>query len=311
MTLTMDYDNTTPARRQQQNLERMRAESLRVSRLSKEQLLSERGNTCPHCGKMIEPQLVEYTFQGERRQKWLHYPNKHGCPEEMIALQRCEQAQFITAQQQAEMDRQKLIERAGLAGLLESYTFERYRDREEWPASALVRARVKSYAYSIEASTLHGKPWLVLHGEYGTGKSHMAAAVIRFFIEEGWRECYFRVWTRYINRLQATMDRKRQSEDEFGHETQADILAELTRGGVVAIDDIDKQPASEWTRSKLFDVLNTRYNKMSPTILTFNTSLTDRTIEDFIGRAVLDRIMQHAYDIVPFDGPSYRMTEAA
>jgi DNA replication protein DnaC len=304
----LDYDNTPARRIAEQQLERERAESLRVSRLSKEQLISEFGRKCPHCGQMLEPYQTEQQTVRGLRKVW-HWPSKHGCPEEMIALQAHEQRKFITARQQAEIDRRKLIARAGLADLLETYTFDHYTDREEWPAASGVRARVKAYAYSIEAGTLHGKPWLVLHGEYGTGKSHLAAAVIHYMVDLGWRECYFRVWTRYINRLQATMDRKRQADDEFGHETQADILAELTRGAVVAIDDIDKQPASEWTRSKLFDVLNTRYNKIIPTVLTFNTSLADRKIEDYIGRAVLDRIMQHAYDIIEFNGPSYRLTE--
>jgi len=305
----MDYDNTMAKRIVQTQLERERAESLRVSLLSKEQLICEFGRKCPHCGKMLDPYQTEHQTVRGMRKIW-HWPSKHGCPEEMLFLQTSEAQQFISARQQAEIDRMKLMERSGLGGLLESYTFERYGDRDDWPAAADARARVKSYAYAIEASTLNGRPWLVLYGEYGTGKSHLAAAVVRFFVEQGWRECYFRVWTRYINRLQATMDKRRNVDDEFGHETQADILAELTRGMLVAIDDIDKQPASEWTRSKLFDVLNTRYNRATPTILTFNTDIADRKIEDYIGRAVLDRIMQYAYDIVPFAGPSYRQTGA-
>ncbi len=305
----VDYDNTTARRRQEQDLERRRAESLRVSQLSREQLLSERGRVCPHCGMMLIPTLTEYVTLGQMRQKWL-WPSKHGCGPEMVYLEQHTEQEEMTRLALVEMERRKVIERAGLAGLPESYTFERYRDRAEWPDSATVRARVKAYAYAIEASTLNGKPWLVLHGEYGTGKSHLAAAVVWFLIDAGWRDCYFRVWTRYVNRLQATMDKRRNADDEFGHETQADILAELTRGVVVAIDDIDKQPASEWTRSKLFDVLNTRYNKIAPTVLTFNTSIMERKIEDYIGRAVLDRIMQHAYDIVEFNGPSYRLMEA-
>ena len=304
--MIVNYDDTAARRIAAKDLERMRAESQRVSSLSKEQLMIEFGRVCLHCGRPLEPYQTEHQTVNGPKTMW-HWPARHGCPEEMVAMQNAEQEAFVTTQQQAEMERRKAIERSGLAGLVESYTFERYRDRDDWPDSASVRARVKSYAYAIDGSTLNGRPWLVLHGEYGTGKSHLAAAVVRFFVEAGWRECYFRVWTRYINRLQATMDRRRQSDDEFGHETQADILAELTRGAVVAIDDIDKQPASEWTRSKLFDVINTRYNALSPTILTFNTALADRKIQDYVGQAVLDRIMQHAYDIVEFNGPSYRM----
>jgi DNA replication protein DnaC len=306
----MAYDPTTGARIQQAELARMRAESQRVSQLSREQLLSEQANQCPHCGQTIEPKLVEYEVFGEIRRKWMHYPKSHGCAQEMVYQVQHKRDTEVTRQAQAEIDRHKRLERAGLSGLIETYTFDRYADRTDWPASATVRARVKAYAYAITGSTLNGKPWLVLHGAYGTGKSHLAAAVVRFCLEAGWNDVAFRVWTSTINRLQATMDKTRHVDDEFGHETQADILAELKRGSVVAIDDIDKQPATEWTRSKLFDVINTRYNQLTPTILTFNTSLEDRLIQDYIGAAVLDRIMQHAYDIVEFTGPSYRMVMA-
>jgi DNA replication protein DnaC len=305
----MDYQPATADRIRQAELDRMRVESQRVSLLSSEQLLNERGRVCPHCHLMLTPKLAEFTVLGEVRRIWT-WPSKHGCAQEMLYEAQHEHDAEITRQTEAEMDRRKTIERAGLSDLLETFTFDRYQDRRDWPRSVDVRARAKAYAYAVSQGTLNGKPWLVMHGEYGTGKSHLAAAVIRFFVEEGDRRCFFRVWTRYINRLQATMDKTRHIDDEFGHETQADILAELTRGHVVAIDDIDKQPASEWTRSKLFDVINTRYNRMAPTVLTFNTAIGDRKIEDFIGRAVLDRIMQHAYDIIEFDGPSYRMVAA-
>jgi DNA replication protein DnaC len=305
----MDYQPATAERIKQAELTRMRTESQRVSQLSKDELLSERGRTCPHCLQTLTPTLMEYTVLGEPRQKWI-WPSRHGCAQELVYLSQNANRLELTRQAKAEIDRRKRLERAGLSDLLETYTFENYTDRKDWAASSAVRARVKSYAYAITASTLNGKPWLVLHGAYGTGKSHLAAAVIRFCLEDGLNGCAFRVWTTTVNRLQATMDKARHVDDEFGHETQADILAEIKRGAVVAIDDIDKQPATEWTRSKLFDVINTRYNKMAPTVLTFNTHLEDRAIQDYVGAAVLDRIMQHAYDVVEFNGPSYRMVGA-
>jgi DNA replication protein DnaC len=305
----MDYQPTIAQQIKQAELNRMRTESQRVSQLSKDELLSERGRMCPHCLQPLIPTLLEYQLLGEPRQKWI-WPSRHGCAQELVYLAGHAQQAEITRQAQADIDRRKRLERAGLTDLIETYTFDRYADRTDWPASVTVRARVKAYAYAITGSTLNGKPWLVLHGAYGTGKSHLAAAVVRFCLDEGWHDGAFRVWTSYINRLQATMDKARHVDDEFGHETQADIMAELKRGSVVAIDDIDKQPATEWTRSKLFDVINTRYNHLTPTILTFNTDLEDRKIQDYIGAAVLDRIMQHAYDIVEFKGPSYRMVMA-
>jgi len=238
------------------------------------------------------------------------WPDRHGCAPESAALQRDAEQRVLLSEADADIERRWLRARAGLSGLIERCTFQSFAVRDDWPEVVSLRDRIWDYASTLVAGNLGDRPWLVLHGNYGTGKSHLAAAIIHQAFDAGLRGCAFRVWTSYINRLQATMDKRRQTEDEFGHETAADILAELKRGSVVVIDDIDKQPATEWARSKLYDVLHTRYNALLPTVLTFNTDLTDPAIQDYIGGAVLDRIMQHAYDIVPFDGPSYRMVMA-
>lgn len=235
------------------------------------------------------------------------WPTAHGCPQELAAAAAAQTAAVSQRRSQAEIDRCRSLTMAGLSGILESYTFDRYIRRVDWPESDRIKVQVQAYANAVLSASLNGKPWLILHGEYGTGKSHLSAAVVRALLDANWRGCYFRVWPRYINRLHATMDKSRDVDDDFGRETQADILAELTRGALVVIDDIDKQPATDWTRAKMFDVLNTRYNALAPTILTFNTHIFDPAIENFIGRAVLDRLMQHAYNIIEFAGPSYRL----
>jgi DNA replication protein DnaC len=238
------------------------------------------------------------------------WPDRHGCAQESAALQRDADQRALISAAEAAVERRWLLDSAGLSGLVERCTFQRFAVREDWPEAVCLRDRIWDYAETLVDGNLGDRPWLILHGNYGTGKSHLAAAVIRRAFDAGLRGCAFRVWTSYINRLQATMDKQRQTEDEFGHETQADILAELKRGAVVVIDDIDKQPATEWARSKLYDVLHTRYNALLPTVLTFNTNISDPAIQDYIGGAVLDRIMQHAFDIVEFAGPSYRMVMA-
>jgi DNA replication protein DnaC len=287
-----------------QEVEQMRRESDRVSRLSKDALLNERGRLCPHCQTPLEPRLSTF-YLGRHgvRQMWV-WPHRHGCQQEQaaVALDGAIDRQNRMAKEQA--DYQRSLERAGLIGLLGGYRFDEFSDRKDWPDSAKIRARVRVYANAVEQGTLDGKPWLILHGAYGTGKSHLAGAVVRQMIDSGRRECYFRVWGRYLKRLQASWDKRRQSNDDY--ESDFEIVAELTRGFVVAIDDLDKQPPSDWTRSVLFDVINTRYNSLSPTVLTFNHGLEDGALQDYIGKAVFDRIMQHAFDVIEFTGPSFR-----
>jgi len=148
--------------------------------------------------------------------------------------------------------------------------------------------------------------WLILHGGYGTGKSHLAAAVIREAMEADVPQAYFRVWTEYLKRLQA-------SWDDNAREHTSDIERELASGRLVVIDDIDKRRPTAWTREVLFTALNRRYNARLPTVLTFNYGPDDvdrnapgrLALEEYLGRATLDRLLEVSI-MVEFAGPSYR-----
>lgn len=161
--------------------------------------------------------------------------------------------------------------------------------------------------------------WLILYGQYGNGKSHLAAAVIREALAHGWttpstgsgRGCYFRVWTEYLKRLQASW---KPRPDDLEAEAEADIVAELQDGRLVVIDDLDKKDPTVWTRGVLYGVLNYRYNAELPTILTFNFGPDDAdprapgrlALEEYLGRASLDRLIGAACDVIEFGGPSFR-----
>ena len=211
-----------------------------------------------------------------------------------------------------------MLRRAGLVGWLGRATFDNFNIRADWPESADIKSRVMAYCAGLIDDTLpKSRNWLILCGNYGNGKSHLAAAIIQhtFIIK---RPSYFRVWPAYLERIKASWERERHTsydDSEDGPaETEADIARELQVGKVVAIDDLDKKMATEWTKSTLYSVLNHRYNAELPTILTFNygPGETDpkapgrSALEAYLGRAVLDRVIGATYDIIEFTGPSFR-----
>jgi len=288
---------------------KIRTELARISSLSPEQLARERGAICPHCLRLLIPQRREYTVFDESR-SILVWPDRCGCPGEREAKARDEEYIF---NQQVAQAREKYLERlryAGLDGLLADYTFDSFIERLDWPVTADIRSRVESFADMVIHADFCNRPWLILHGRIGTGKSHLAGAVIRKSVDSGLINCFFRVWPRYLARLQASWDRrKKELNDDFEAESESDIVAELTRGRIVVIDDLDKRSSSEWARGVLFDVLNTRYNGRMPTILTFNHDLDSRVLLDYVGGALLDRIAEHAFDVIEFSGTSYRLRD--
>jgi len=229
-------------------------------------------------------------------------PDRCGCDKERQYL--ATQARKIE-QQAREQDWRDRLERAGLTGWLANATFDKYQPRADWADTMHAKGRVQGYAYALTNGGLD-RPFLILHGGYGTGKSHLAAAVVYAVLEAGWSHVFFRVWPEYLDRIKASWDRD-------GGETEEDIARELQTGRLVVIDDLDKQPPTDWAKKVLYTAINHRYNAGLATILTFNYGPEDidpnanrLALVEYLGEAVLDRIIGSAFDVIEFSGPSYR-----
>lgn len=218
-----------------------------------------------------------HTFEvGEKpRQMWI-FSDNHGCRPE----HKHNQTQAVkAAQERIDQERQWQIARlrsAGLVGWLGRATFDGFKDRQDWPGAMDCRARAMKYCDALIGGQIFpSQNWLILYGNYGNGKSMLAAAIVRAALDSGWSKCYFRAWPQYLERLKASWHREKKqvfSEDEAPQETETDIINELQNGRLIVIDDLDKKPGTDWTRSTLYSALNHRYNAELPTILTFNYS---------------------------------------
>lgn len=231
----------------------------------------------------------------------------------------CEGAQAaIAARRDEEKERERQAEYAafltrmhhsGLKGWLAEATLDNYRRRKDWPGAIELCVQVRRFVDAVIQQQVGDRCWLILYGRYGTGKTHLAAAAIREAITHGISGCYFRSWTEYLKRLQASWDR------QPGEQRSSDIVTELQKGTLVAIDDLDKRrDPSGWAREELYTVLNYRYNARLATILTFNEAPSTPDpdakgrlmLERFMSRAIIDRVLGAKWAALNFDGPSYR-----
>lgn len=222
------------------------------------------------------------------------------------------QAEVID-QRLAEKVRRDRLSNAGLTGKLAGWTFEAFERRQDWPEAIKCQLTCQRYADLFIRQELGNHPWLILYGNYGCGKSHLAAAIVHEVIEAGAKRCYFRVWPNYLERLMNSFGR---SGDGTQKETTGEIVSELESGNLIVIDDIDKQhpTRSGWAEEKLYTGLNRRHNRNLATVLTFNFGPGDAdpdapgrlVLEKYLGRAILDRIAESQFAMVPFGGPSYR-----
>lgn len=267
-----------------------REEMAALARMTADEAAQHLNRHCPYCGALLTPyELYRCKFGATWR-----YHDRHGCQAEEQAL-----AAREAARQQAAARRfQERLTRAGLVGGLATATFDTYHERQDWPGALDTKRRVVAWLDSVMAGE---RKWLLLHGGYGMGKTHLAAACVRRVLEEGDRSAFLRVWPQYLRRLQLSWS----TRDDPEGEREADIVNELARGWLVVLDDLDKVSSTDWQRQQLFTVVNQRMTDRLPTIITCNTT-PGVELARIVGKATMDRILGCSVVVTLKGGPSYR-----
>ena len=141
---------------------------------------------------------------------------------------------------------------------------------------------------------------LLLVGGPGTGKTHLACAILAEVIRAGHTGLFISVSAALRLIRDAYSPRAQRSESEaFALLTAPDLLV-LDEVGV-AIGNEDKR------RTMLFDVLDTRYAEMRPSLLIGN--LTAAEMEAYLGERIMDRLLELGSATVPFTWPSHRRAQ--
>jgi DNA replication protein DnaC len=149
---------------------------------------------------------------------------------------------------------------------LKELTFESFKPRGrkglgEMQSTSLEMAFNHARHY---AQNLNG--WLMLQGGYGSGKTHLAAAIANFAVSMG-------VPTLFLT-VPDLLDALRFA---YGAEdtTFEERFDQIRNAKLLVLDDFGTQNATGWAQEKLFQIVNYRYiNKLS-TVVTTNLALDE------------------------------------
>ena len=140
----------------------------------------------------------------------------------------------------------------------------------------------------------HPSGWLVFTGPYGSGKTHLAAAIAFYRFDLGERPIFV-VVPDLLDHLRATFNpRSAVSYDRRFEEVRTTPL--------LILDDLGTQSMTPWVKEKLYQLFNYRYNAELPTVITTADTLDE--IDARLRSRMLDTrlCIIHALTAPPYRG---------
>ena len=153
----------------------------------------------------------------------------------------------------------------------------------------------RDYADHFEERALKGS-CLVLCGNPGTGKNHLASAIAQTVLAKGYSVLQVTAYD-IIARIRQTWQRG------IGNSTELEVIRGFAEVGLLIIDEVGKTFGSDGERVHLFEVIDHRYRDLKPTLILSNESIGG--VEKYLGPAAFDRLCQNG-GLLLFDWQSHR-----
>jgi DNA replication protein DnaC len=144
---------------------------------------------------------------------------------------------------------------------------------------------------------------LLLEGQPGVGKTHVAVALLKAAIAKGARRGLFYDTRELLRVIRSTYDPSTRT-------TEVQVLRPVMQADILVLDDLGAEKTSEWVDETMNLIVNTRYNERRLTIFTSNyLDIPDDTDPNSllfrIGFRMRSRLHEMC-DVIQIEGADYR-----
>lgn len=235
--------------------------------------------TCQFCGATLYYSGIKSFTRINEVMIWFKEPERCTC--EMAQAYWADVDARKAAEEKAEEDRQKedrirarvnrLFKDSGIRGRFRNRTFEKFEvTPENKKAYGVTKRYADSFPERLPKNDERGnvtppaieRNGLLIVGSYGTGKTHLATAIANQLIMTG---------TPVIAMTMIDLlARIKQSYDGDESDNEADIMRIYEEVPLLIIDDIGSEQPTEWGITRIYAIINARYEAYMPTIVTTN-----------------------------------------
>lgn len=150
-------------------------------------------------------------------------------------------------------------------------------------------------------ATSFGEAWeagrcMVWAGPAGTGKTHLAGALLDHIMREGWTGMYASI-----------LDASKRIKATYGQgsaETESAAIRRYVTPDLLILDEVGIGYNSDTEKLHMWEIIGSRYNDRKPTILISN--LDQKQVQVILGDRIYDRLREGGGTYVAFDWESYR-----
>mgnify|MGYP001136353449 FL=1 len=196
---------------------------------------------------------------------------------------------------------ERLLAEAGMSvDNLAPYTFERF-DPAKADATAAGKRTLAAIKERLVAYAQAPDGWLVLMGSVGCGKTHLAYAVVA--------ERLARKRPTYYGSVPEILDALRRGFDGNGGMDYDRRLQTMQQVDLLVLDDLGTEHQTPWVAEKMFQLVNYRYTRRLPLVVTTNLVVTKgEGMDPRIRSRLLDRQL---CEVLTFPAGDYRQRRGA
>ena len=277
-----------------------------MNQILKPSIDKEESIECEYCKNKLYRKTIEWELYGTKRVITLDY-ERCKCKDAQIywnefdlkKISIIEEEKKLELMQEFSRKVEKIIKNSKMSKRNLNYKFDNFEVND---CNKKVFNNLKNYSEKLVNNI--EKKGLILVGNNGIGKTHLACSIANKFIENGIPVIYGTL----INLLAEL----RNSYEIDNNISEMEIIKLYENVDLLIIDDLGKEKPSEWGLEKLFTIINSRYENSLPVIITTNynqNSLVKRlSINEEIetSKSIISRLYEMCY-LVKIDDIDHRI----